>query len=24
MLNVDKGVAHVDNRWKKLEKLSVQ
>ena len=24
MLNVDKGVAHVDNRCKKLEKLFVQ
>ena len=24
MLNVEKGVTHVDNRWKKLEKPSVQ
>ena len=24
MLNVDKGTTHVDNRWKKLKKPSVQ
>ena len=24
MLNVDKDITHVDNRWKKLEKPSVQ
>ena len=24
MLNVDKGIAHIDNRWKKLKKPFVQ
>ena len=24
MLNIDKGVAHVNNRWKMLEKPSIQ